>query len=107
LIKRRITMKVVKMPVLRKLKAERIGHRTAEAIGSVANVAGNKLDAAIDFVSDKTQRAEESIRKVNREGWDGIKHRTSDYARKQPLTSLLLAIGTGLLVGLVIGRGRA
>ena len=100
-------MKVVKMPVLRKLKAERIGRQTAEAIGSAANMAGAKVDSAIDFVCDKTQRAEESIRRVNKEGWDGVKHRTSDYARKQPLTSLLLAIGTGFVVGLVLNRGRS
>ena len=100
-------MKVVKMPVLRKLKDERIGRQTAEAIGSAASTVGAKVDSAIDFVCDKTQRAEESIRKVSKEGWDGVKHRTSDYARKQPLTSLLLAIGTGLLVGIAIGRGRA
>ena len=100
-------MKVVKMPVLRKLRDERIGHQTAEAIGSVANVAGDKVDAAIDYVCDKTQRAEESLRKVSEEGWDGVKRRTADFAKKQPLTSLLLAIGSGLLVGLLLGKGRS
>jgi ElaB/YqjD/DUF883 family membrane-anchored ribosome-binding protein len=97
-------MKVVEMPVLRKLKAKRIGRQTAEVIGSAADMAGAKMDSAIDIVCDKTKRAEESLRRVSEEGWDTVKHRTSEFARKKPLTSLLLAIGTGLLVGIVLGR---
>ena len=100
-------MKIVKLPVLNKLREERIGHQTAEAIGSAANVAGDRVDAMIDYVCDKTQKAEQSLRKVSEEGWDGVKRRTADLARKQPLTSMLLAIGSGLLVGILLGKGRS
>lgn len=85
-------------------EAHKFGSRTAEKVGSAVEQAGVKVDAALDYVSDKTQKAKETIHQVSQEGWDGVKRKTSDYAREEPLIAMLVAIGAGVLVGWLFGR---
>jgi hypothetical protein len=40
-----------------------------------------------------------ALDKISEEGVQGLKKRGIDYARKEPLNALLLAMGSGILVG--------
>jgi ElaB/YqjD/DUF883 family membrane-anchored ribosome-binding protein len=83
---------------------EKLGARTAEAISSAANKAGDKVDAALDYVNEKTQQVTETLQRARQEGWDGVRRRASDYARNAPLPTLLATMGFGILVGWFLRR---
>ena len=84
-----------------------VGTRAAEAISSAASKAGGKVDAALDYVNEKTQEANETVRRASQEGWDGVRRRASDCARNAPVVTVLTTMGIGILVGLALGmRGR-
>ena len=82
----------------------KFGSRTAEKIGAAVDQAGAKVDAAVEYVSERTQKAKNTLDQVRQEGWNGVKRRTSDLARKEPLTAILLAAGVGLLTGWLVTR---
>jgi len=56
------------------------------------------MEAAVDCVAN----FKKSLRRVSKEGWTQIERRT----KKEPFAALLIATGTGLAVGWLIGRER-
>jgi hypothetical protein len=79
-------------------EGERLGKRAAEKIAGAAEVAGQKLDAAIDYVESTKQSAKQTLDQVCQDGWPGTKAKVMEYTRKEPLNALLIAVGAGLLL---------
>jgi len=75
-------------------EAERAGQ-----VGRLAETAGTKFDSAVDRMGETAQSVKESLQAMTDEGWEGMKGKAEDYARKEPWNALLLAIGAGILVG--------
>lgn len=87
-------------------ESQRFGKRAAEKIGSAAEAAGQKLDAAVEYVESTKQRAKQTLDKVRQDWWQGTKARVMEYTRNEPYNALLIAVGTGLLLGLLTKRAR-
>jgi ElaB/YqjD/DUF883 family membrane-anchored ribosome-binding protein len=87
-------------------ESERLGKRAADKIGNVVETAGQKLDAAVDYVESAKQSAKQTLERVRQDGWQGTKAKAMEYARKEPLSALLIAAGAGFLLGLLTKRAR-
>ena len=87
-------------------ESERFGKRAAENIGSAVDVAGQKLDAAVDYVESTKQSVQQTLDSVRQGGWKGMKERVMEYTRTKPFNALLIAVGTGLALGLLTKRTR-
>jgi ElaB/YqjD/DUF883 family membrane-anchored ribosome-binding protein len=87
-------------------ESERLGKRTADKIGSAVDVAGQKLDAAVDYVQSTKESAKQTLDQVRQDGWQGTKAKVMEYTRNEPVNALLIAVGTGLLLGLLTKRAR-
>jgi ElaB/YqjD/DUF883 family membrane-anchored ribosome-binding protein len=87
-------------------EGERIGKRAGEKIGLAAEVAGQKLDAMVDYVESTKQSAKQTLNQVRQEGWKGIKGRILEYTRNEPFNALLIAVGAGLFFGWLAKRTR-
>ena len=85
-------------------ETERFGKRAAEKIGDAAQVAGQKLDSAVDYVESTTHNAKQSIDQIRRDGWNGIKEKALEYTRTEPFNALMIAAATGLLLGWLTKR---
>jgi ElaB/YqjD/DUF883 family membrane-anchored ribosome-binding protein len=85
-------------------QGHKFGARTADTISSAANKAGDKVDAALDYVNEKAQQVTETLQRAGQEGWDGVRRRASDCARNAPLATLLATMGVGILVGWLLSR---
>jgi hypothetical protein len=62
-------------------EGERLAREVSERIANAADSAGRNLDLALGSV------------------WESAKDRVLDYTRKEPLNALLIALGTGILLG--------
>ena len=87
-------------------EAERAGQRVGAQVGRLAETAGTKFDSTVDYMEDTANSVKQSFQAMTDEGWEGMKRRAVDYTRKEPLNALLLAIGTGILVGWATRRTR-
>ena len=88
-------------------EAERAGQRKGAQVGKFAEKAGVRFDSTeIDQMEEKAQSVKQSFQSLTDEGWEGMKKKAVDYTRKEPMNALLLAIGTGILVGLATRRAR-
>ena len=87
-------------------ESERFGKRAAENIGSAVDVAGQKFDAAVDYVESTRQSVQQTVDRVRQGGWKGMKERVMEYARTEPFNALLIAVGTGLVLGWLTKKTR-
>jgi len=78
---------------------ERFGKRAADKVAGVAEVTGQKLDAAVDYVESVKQSAKQTIDQVRQEGWKGMKGKIFEYTRKEPFNALVIAAGAGVFFG--------
>jgi hypothetical protein len=62
-------------------EGERLAREVSERIANAADSAGRNLDEALDSV------------------WVSAKNRVLEYTREEPLNALLIALGTGILLG--------
>ncbi len=85
---------------------EGIGKRAAEKIAEAAEAAGQKLDAVVDYVESTKQSAKQTLGQVRQEGWKGMIGKMTEYTRNEPFNALLIALGTGLLLGFFTKRTR-
>ena len=85
-------------------EAERLGRRVADKIGGAADVAGQKLDAAVDYVDNTTRAVKDTMNQIRDEGWEGVKRRTLEYTRNEPFYALLIAVSTGMMLGWLTKR---
>lgn len=83
-----------------------LGKRAAANIGSAVDAAGQKLDAAVDYVATTKQSAQRSLDRLREDGWKGTQARVMEYTRSEPITALLIAVGTGLVLGWLTKRTR-
>jgi ElaB/YqjD/DUF883 family membrane-anchored ribosome-binding protein len=87
-------------------ESNRLGKRAAEDIGSAVDAAGQKLDAAVDYLATTKQSAQRTLARVRQDGWKGTKARVMEYTRSEPVTALLIAVGAGLVLGWLTKRTR-
>jgi ElaB/YqjD/DUF883 family membrane-anchored ribosome-binding protein len=85
---------------------ERFGKRAAEKIAGAAEVTGQKLDAAVDYVESARQNAKQTLDQVRQEGWKGMKGKIFEYTRKEPFNALVIAAGAGVFFGWLTTRTR-
>jgi ElaB/YqjD/DUF883 family membrane-anchored ribosome-binding protein len=85
-------------------EGQRIGKRAGEKIGLAAEVAGQKLDAMVDYVESTKQSAKQTLDQVRQEGWKGMKGKILEYTRKEPFNALLIAVAAGLFFGWLTKR---
>ena len=74
---------------------EKIGTRMASQLGNAANVAGEKLDAAIGYTREKSQALKDSVHHLVDDGWTELRGR----ATRVPITTLLVGLGAGFCLG--------
>ncbi len=94
------------MDTLGEKDSERFGKRAAGSIGSAVDLAGQKLDAAVDYVESAKQNVQHTLDRVRQDGWKGAQTRLMEYTRREPATALLIAIGTGVIVGWLTKKTR-
>ena len=87
-------------------EGEGIGKRAAEKIAGAAGAAGQKLDAVVDYVESTKQSAKQTLDQMRQEGWKGMRGKVLEYTRNEPFNALLIAVGTGLLLGFLTKRAR-
>jgi ElaB/YqjD/DUF883 family membrane-anchored ribosome-binding protein len=87
-------------------EGERFGKRSAEKIGLAAEAAGQKLDAAVDYIESTKQSAQQTLDQVRQEGWKGMKGKILEYTRNEPFNALLIAVSAGLFFGWIAKRIR-
>ena len=88
-------------------EGEGIGKRAAVKIADAAEAAGQKLDAVVDYMESTKQSAKQTLDQVRQEGWKGMRGKILEYTRNEPFNALLIALGTGLLLGFFTKRTRA
>ena len=93
------------------------GDRASGYIGEVAETAKAGVDQASDYLEGMTDRTVDYVRgtvsdtrdKVAELGSRRLDHLWDDalrYTKRQPATALLISIATGLVLGLMVKRGR-
>ena len=58
------------------------------------------------IVKDVAERARDTVASYREGGVGQVSDDILEYARRQPVTALLIATGVGLLVGMILGPGR-
>ena len=80
--------------------AEKFGTRMASQIGNAANVAGEKLDAALGYTRDKSHALKDSVHHLVEDGWTELKGKAASV----PVTPLLIGLGAGFCLGWFVRR---
>jgi hypothetical protein len=75
------------------------GRKSGAKVARIVESAGAKLDLAVDRIESCAENVKFALDKISEEGVQGLKKRAIDYARKEPLNALLLAMGSGVLLG--------
>jgi ElaB/YqjD/DUF883 family membrane-anchored ribosome-binding protein len=81
-----------------------LGQRVAQKISSVAENAGQKIDAAVGYVDKAKSGVAQSVDRMKGAGCEGLKQKVVDYARREPLTALGTAAAAGILLAWVTNR---
>ena len=89
------------------LGQDSLGQRVAQKVSSVAETAGRKVDAAVGYVDKAKSEVTHSLDKMKGVGFDGLKEKVVDYARREPLTALAAAAAAGILLAWVTRRQTA
>ena len=58
------------------------------------------------IAKDVAERARDTVASYREGGVGQVSDDIREYARRQPVTALLIAAGVGLLVGMILGPGR-
>jgi ElaB/YqjD/DUF883 family membrane-anchored ribosome-binding protein len=58
------------------------------------------------IVKDVAERARDTVASYREGGIAQVSDDILEYARRQPVTALLIATGVGLLIGMILGPGR-
>jgi len=82
------------------ISAEKFGTRMGSQIGNAANVAGEKLDAAIGYTREKSQALRDSVHHLVDDGWTELK----GTAARVPFAPLLIGLGAGFCLGWFVRR---
>jgi ElaB/YqjD/DUF883 family membrane-anchored ribosome-binding protein len=81
-------------------KSSPVVETTAEAV----TTAGDRLEAARQFVIDKTKQVKQFFNQIGQQELQGLKTRTTEYTRRQPFSALLIAMGAGMLLSFITRR---
>jgi ElaB/YqjD/DUF883 family membrane-anchored ribosome-binding protein len=89
------------------LAEDSFGQRVAQKVSRVAETAGQKVDEAVGYMEKTKSQVTQSFEKVKAKGFHGLKQKTLDYIRDQPLTALALAAGAGILFAWAMNKGKS
>src|SRR5262249_15320115 len=84
---------------LKSYQAACLGQKVGAKVARIAESAGAKFDLAVDRIQSCAGNVKHALHRIGEEGLQGMKKRAIDYARKEPLNALLLAMGSGILLG--------
>ena len=76
-----------------------------EQARDVAQTARQGLEQAGDYLNETVTKTQEVVSRYADGGVDRVKEDVVEYTRKQPMTALLIAIGAGLLLGMLMAVG--
>ena len=74
--------------------------------GAVGKAIDTGLEQASVFVKDAVDKTREKIAEYRDRGMDQLPQEVVEYARSQPATALLIATGVGMVLGMLLARGR-
>ena len=60
-----------------------------------------------DQIQGEAESAKQSFQFMTDDAWKGIKRKTIEYTKKEPLYALTLAVGAGILMGWATRRNCA
>jgi hypothetical protein len=83
------------------LGQDSLGQRVAQKVSSVAETAGRTVDAAVGYADKAKSEVTGSLDRMKGMGFDGLKEKVVDYARREPLTALAAAAAAGILLAWV------
>lgn len=86
--------------------AQPTGERAATEARGLVQAAREGLDQAGSYAQDAIDKTREKIAEYGDAGFEQVKNDVIKYTREQPMTALLVAVGAGLLVGMLTRRGR-
>jgi len=86
------------------LSDDSLGQRVAQKVSSVAETAGRTVDAAVGYVDKAKSEVKQSLEEMKGVGYEGLKQKVVDYARREPLTALAAAAAAGILLAWVSRR---
>ena len=64
------------------------------------------FERAGSIVKDVADKARDTVASYREGGFGQVSDQVLEYARRQPVTALLIATGVGLLVGMLLRPGR-
>jgi hypothetical protein len=96
-------------------KGKRTEERASDYVRSVADAAkagvdqaseyvGGLTDQTVDYVKDSVGQAQDKVAKFGSRRLDELWSDALRYTKRQPATALLIAVATGLALGLIARR---
>lgn len=82
------------------------GEWAASQARGVARSAQEGVEQAVEYAQGAVEKTREKVAAYREGGFDQVKHDVMTYTRERPGTSLLLAAGVGLTLGLLMVLGR-
>jgi ElaB/YqjD/DUF883 family membrane-anchored ribosome-binding protein len=79
---------------------------TTGQAGAVGKAIDTGLEQASVFVKDAVDKTREKIAEYRDTGMDQVSQEVVEYTRSQPATALLIATGIGMVLGMLLARGR-
>jgi ElaB/YqjD/DUF883 family membrane-anchored ribosome-binding protein len=79
---------------------------TTGQAGAVGKAIETGLEQAGVFVKDAVDKTRDRVAEYRDKGMEQLSQEVVEYARKQPATALLIATGVGMVLGMLLARGR-
>lgn len=74
-----------------------------DAVGRVVEAGFERAGGLVKDALDKTR---EKVAEYRDKGFEQLSEEVAEYTRSQPVPALLMAAGVGLVLGMLLGRGR-
>jgi ElaB/YqjD/DUF883 family membrane-anchored ribosome-binding protein len=79
---------------------------TTGQAGAVGKAIETGLEQAGVFVKDAVDKTRDRVAEYRDKGMEQRSQEVVEYARNQPATALLIATGVGMVLGMLLARGR-
>ena len=78
--------------------------------GPQADAPGKTVKAGLEqagvYVKDAVDKTRDRVAEYRDKGMEQLSQEVVEYARNQPATALLIATGVGMVLGMLLARGR-
>ena len=79
---------------------------TTAQSGAVGRAVETGVERAGVLVKDAVDKTREKVAEYRDKGLEQVSQDVAEYTRSQPVPALLIAAGVGLVLGMLLGRGR-